>query len=125
MVNNNSKRNHQTIRNRIFLVLSSIILYSDLVKIVRRIEDTVEVSGAVKVSIQRSLDEAEQKIRNDEQVLKLMKRLDREKEIDKTILMKEDPTNLDKLIDFGLVDMFLDNTVSLSGMGIQILGKMK
>jgi hypothetical protein len=123
--NINSKRKHQTIRNRIFLVLSSIILYSDLVKIVRHIEDTVEVSGAVKISIQRSLDEAEQKIRNDEQALKLMKRLDSEKEIDKTILMKEDPTNLDKLIDFGLVDMFLDNTVSLSGMGIQILGKMK
>jgi hypothetical protein len=50
------------------------------------------------------LDEAEREIRNDEQVLKLMKRLDREKEIDKTILMKESQASLNKLIKFGLVE---------------------
>jgi uncharacterized protein YbcI len=95
------------------------------VKIVRRIEETVDLSEAVKISIQRSLDEAEQEIHNDEQALKLMKKLDREKEVDKKSLMKEDQTGLDKLIDFGLVDIFSDNTVSLSGIGLQILGKMK
>jgi hypothetical protein len=121
----NSKRNHQTIRNRIFLVLSSIILYSDLVKIVRRIEDTVDISGEVKISIQKSLDEAEQEISNDEQALKLMKRLDMEKEIDKKILIKEAQASLNKLIKFGLVDEFLDNTVSLSGIGIEVLRNME
>jgi hypothetical protein len=121
VVHINSKRNHQTIKNRIFLVLSSIILYSVLEKIVRRIEDTVNISDEVKISIQKSLDKAEQEIRNDEQALKLMKRLDREKEIDKKILMKEDQASLNKLIKFGLVDEFLDNTVTLSGIGIEVL----
>ncbi len=94
-------------------------------KIGRRLEDTVDISGEVKMSIQKSLDEAGQKIRNDEQALKLMKKIDREKEVHKEVLMNEDQTSLDKLIDFGLVDIFSDNTVSLSGMGLQILGKMK
>jgi hypothetical protein len=111
------------IRNTIFLVLYTM-LYSGLVRYIRRIGDTVHVSDKVEANIQKSLDDAEKKIRNDKQALMLMKRLDKEKTIDKTILMNEDQINFEKLIDLGLVDMFLNNTVSLSGMGVRILGKI-
>lgn len=67
------------IRNRMLLVLDSIMLCSGLVKIVRDVEDTVPVSDKVEINIQRSLDNAEKKIRNDEQALKLLKRIEREK----------------------------------------------
>ena len=91
----------------------------------RAVEESVPVSDTVKIRIKRSMDTAERKIRNDEEAFKLLKRLNDEKEIDKSILIEEDRANFEKLLDLGLVNTYVDNTVRLSGTGVRIFGKIK
>jgi chromosome condensin MukBEF MukE localization factor len=51
----------------------------------------------------------------------LIERIKREKEIDTAKFRDQDQKALDKLITLGMVTSFLDNTVSVSPIGEQVL----
>jgi hypothetical protein len=91
--------------------------------ITRSLMENVQISERLRININRTLDEASRELHDDKEALDLLKRINKEKEINKDIIAREYGTSFDKLIKYGLVDVFLDNTVSVSGSGLQLLRK--
>jgi|SRR5215212_7886879 len=95
---------------------------------VRSIGESVNISDKVKANVIKTMKEAENQIQNDEDSIRLMKRIRRKKKLTLNEIKEEYQRELDKLIQYGIVNLLLNNEVILSGIGEQVLkgiGKSK
>jgi hypothetical protein len=82
----------------------------------RTIFNDVSVSGTVRMNVNKTVQEAEEQVRNDEKAINLMKKLRVRKELGPK-LMSTEKAQLEKLIKYGLVNVLVSGVIVLSEIG--------
>jgi hypothetical protein len=82
-------------------------------------KEGVNISGKLELNINKTIENAEERIREDSCSLKLLQKI---QEDEKTNINEiEDQKRLETLIDYGMVNRLLNNEVVVSGIGSQVL----
>ena len=86
-------------------------------------KESVNISGKLELNITKTIENAEERIREDSGSFKLLQKI---QENEKTNIDEiKDQKRLETLIDYGMVNRLLNNEVVVSGIGSQVLRDLK
>jgi hypothetical protein len=77
------------------------------------------------VSVIRAVKDLESKIKDDMNSIRLMRKIKKQGESNVENIRQKHQEELDKLIQYGMVNLLINNEVVISGIGLQVLKSLE
>ena len=85
------------------------------------LKERVNISDKLEINVKRALKNAEGRIEKDNDLIELMRKIRSKHEVNANELEKNQKRDLDKLVEYGMINRLLNDEVEISGLGWHVL----